>query len=860
MESHTSGDYFNEGSLLNRAIGTCPEADVMMDGVGIRCLLDTGAQVSTVTETFYREHLSGKELVDIQQFLTISAANGLAIPYLGYIETNIEVLGRTFDNVGFLVVRDPSDGPMVERKKRVPGVIGSNIFRIIASMISNDKHLDNDWQDILALYEEATVNRKTSKVRVSGRQSVVIPARSISIIEGSVARPSGNMTYQALVEEIDTTKHPIPNGLSIAPAFINVTNSGKIPLQVANFSSQDVILKPRTVLGNITPAERYHKENGDPTRNSQPRDVTDQITNAMEVGQLNKSQIKQLRELVESHQDIFSMSDDDIGFCDLVEHRIPTNDDNPVRVPHRRIPPHQWDEVRNYLQTSLKSGIIRDSSSPYASPVVLVRKKNGKLRLCVDYRALNAKTRKDAYPLPRIEEALDALKGAKYFCWLDLAHGFHQLPVAEADIEKTALRVGTGGLYEFTRMPFGLTGAPGTFMRVMDKIFGDQNFQTVLIYLDDILVFGRTFEETMQRLDMVLKRLAKHNLKVKPDKCQMFKSKLRYLGHQISEEGLLPDPDKTAAVLAWTKPNTETELRGFLGLAGYYRRFIRNFASIAAPLHNLLHGSGKSKKKKQKSSPPGMSAWDSTCDTAFQELKEKLTSSPVLGHPDFSRPFILEIDASMSGLGAVLSQDQENGRVVLCYASRALRNHEKNMKNYSSMKLELLTLKWAVTEKLRDLLIGAEFTVLTDNNPLSYINSTAKLGATEMRWVSELAQFNFNIKYRSGKSNTNADSLSRKSDHLPETARLEEACIDSARSVHTLIPHDLKSTVDDQRDHVWETESQSFPKRCPPIVSTALQHHKPHDIRRLQTMDKDIGRYKELCLLDKPLSRRRKLK
>ncbi|PIK36839.1 Retrovirus polyprotein [Apostichopus japonicus] len=238
------------------------------------------------------------------------------------------------------------------------------------------------------------------------------------------------------------------------------------------------------------------------------------------------------------------------------------SDDTPIKVPHRRIPPHEWQEVREHLEKLLKQKVIQESSSPFASPVVLVRKKDGKLRLCVDYRALNNKTRKDAYPLPRIEEALDALKGAKYFCSLDLSHGYYQVPVAEEDVEKTAFRAGTGGLYEYLRMPFGLCNAPATFMRLMDHIFGDQNMQTLLIYLDDILVFGSTVEETTARLEMVIERLERHNLKLKPSKCQLFRKKVRYLGHVVSSEGISPDPEKIRAVKDWPLPRNEKELRG----------------------------------------------------------------------------------------------------------------------------------------------------------------------------------------------------------------------------------------------------------------------------------------------------------
>ena len=402
--------------------------------------------------------------------------------------------------------------------------------------------------------------------------------------------------------------------------------------------------------------------------------------------------------------------------------------------------------------------------------MVLVRKPDGRLRVCQDYRLLNAKTYRDAYPLPRIEEALQAMKGAKYFCSLDLAHGFYQLAIADEDIHKTAFRAGTGGLYEFLRMPMGLCGAPGRFMRVMDKIFGDQNFQTIINYIDDLLVFASSVEEMNERLDMVLTRLAKHGLKVKPEKCHLFKQKIKYLGHEISETGISPDPGKISAMMEWEIPRTEQELRAFLGLCGYYRRFVPGFARLAAPLHALLSGTGKGpnnskrKYKDTKFQPLG-EKWDEKCTTAFNQLKTHLTSPPILGHPDFSKPFILEVDARFLGLGAVLSQEQEGKRVVLAYASRSLHKQERNISNYISMKLELLALKWAVTSKFRDMLMGTNFVVYTDNNPLSYLMKTAKLGATEMRWAAELSQFDFTIRYRSGISNGNADALSRKVKH-----------------------------------------------------------------------------------------------
>ena len=421
-------------------------------------------------------------------------------------------------------------------------------------------------------------------------------------------------------------------------------------------------------------------------------------------------------------------------------------------------------------------GVLRESSSAYAAPIVIVRKKTGEMRMWVDYRAVNAKTPRDAYPLPRIEEALDILRGAKFFCSLDLAHGYYHIPIATEDIHKTAFRSGTGGLYEFTRMCFGLTGAPAKFMRLMDKLFGDLNFQSVLVYMDDILVFGATVEETLKRVEVVLHRLKVANLKIKPNKCQMFHEKLRYLGHIVSEERMEPDPGKITAITQWIQPTNVTELRQFLELCGYYRRFVPKFASIAGPLHRLTGGCGTKGKRKTKTSTVPPWEWTEECEAAFNKLKNALTDEPLLGYPDFRRPYILEIDASFRGLGAVLSQEQDGKVVVLSYASRTLRPAERNMDNYSTMKLEMLGLKWAVTEKFRDYLLGSECTVYTDNNPLSYLQTSARLGAMEMRWAAELAQFQLNIKYRSGKANSNADALSRKlqHEHEPHSARFEE--------------------------------------------------------------------------------------
>uniref|UniRef100_A0A8P4GKR5 Gypsy retrotransposon integrase-like protein 1 n=1 Tax=Dicentrarchus labrax TaxID=13489 RepID=A0A8P4GKR5_DICLA len=458
------------------------------------------------------------------------------------------------------------------------------------------------------------------------------------------------------------------------------------------------------------------------------------------------------------YADVFAAQDEDLGYTDQVKHEIPVVDESPVSQPYRRIPPNQYQEVREHISELLRKGVIQESSSSYASPIVLVRKSDGTLRLCVDYRRLNAKTRRDAFPLPRIDESLDALSGAKFFSTIDLASGYHQVAVHEKDRNKTAFTT-PFGLYEYLRMPFGLCNAPATFQRLMQATMSDLVFQIVLVYLDDLLVFSPTFQDHLVRLETVLKRLRDTGLKVKVEKCHFLQSEVRFLGHQVSSQGIGTDPDKICAVKLWPIPSTVKELRSFLGFCSYYRRFIEGFSQIAGPLHDVVNTCMK-ECNQAKVNQKFRSAWTPQSQLAFELLKEKLTSAPTLGYADFTRPFLLETDASSLGLGAVLYQEQGGRKKVIAYASRRLRGAEKNDQNYSSMKLELLALKWAVTEKFRSYLLGSKFTVITDNNPLCHL-STANLGAVQQRWVAQLAVFDFDVKYRPGRCNTAADALSR---------------------------------------------------------------------------------------------------
>lgn len=308
-------------------------------------------------------------------------------------------------------------------------------------------------------------------------------------------------------------------------------------------------------------------------------------------------------------------------------------------------------------------------------------------------------------------------------------------------------------------MPFGLCNAPATFQRLMQATMSDLAFQIVLIYLDDLLVFSSTFQDHLVRLETVLSRLRDTGLKIKVEKCHFLQPEVKFLGHQVSCKGISTDPDKIHAVKAWPVPRNVKELRSFLGFCSYYRRFIQGFSQIAGPLHDVVNACFKVSGRTCAESL-FIQHWGPKCLKAFESLKEMLTGAPTLGYADFTLPFLVETDASNLGLGAILYQVQEGRRKVIAYASRRLRGAERNDQNYSSMKLELLALKWAVVEKFRSYLLGSKFTVLTDNNPLCHL-ATAKLGAVQQRWVSQLAVFDFEVKYRPGRCNSAADALSR---------------------------------------------------------------------------------------------------
>jgi len=385
----------------------------------------------------------------------------------------------------------------------------------------------------------------------------------------------------------------------------------------------------------------------------------------------------------------------------------------PISLAPYRMSPAELAELKKHIEELLPKQFIRPNVSPWVTPVLLVKKKDSGSRLCVDYRQLNKVTIKNKYPLPRIDDLMDQLRGASVFSKIDLRSGYHQIRVKAKDIPKTAFRTRYGH-YEYLVMPFGVTNAPAVFMDYMNRIFRPYLDKFVVVFIDDILVFSRTHDEHMEHLRIVLQILKDKELYAKLSKCEFWLEKVKFLGHVISKDGISVDPAKVEAVMQWERPKTITEIRSFLGLAGYYRRFIEGFSKIAAPLTRLT----------MKGQP---FVWTSKSEESFQELKPRLTTSPVLVIPNPNESFEVFCDASKMGLGCVYGW-------VIAYASRQLRKHEEN---YPTHDLELAAIVFAL-KIWRHYLYGTQFKVFSDHKSLKYLFDQKELNMRQRRWMEFL--------------------------------------------------------------------------------------------------------------------------
>lgn len=457
---------------------------------------------------------------------------------------------------------------------------------------------------------------------------------------------------------------------------------------------------------------------------------------------LSPQETAKLQKLIDSY--LQDLEEGKLGRTHLVKHVIDSGDAAPIKQRYYPISPARQKLVNEELEKMLKLGVVVPSKSAWSSPIILLDKPDGSKRFIVDFRRVNAVTKRDAYPLPRVTSILDRLRDARYLSSLDVKSAYWQVPLDEASQDKTAFTIPGKGLFHFTTMPFGLHNSPATWQRLIDTVLGPVLEPHVFVYLDDIIISTKTFEHHLEILEEIFRRLKEANITLNKEKCNFCRSELKYLGYIVDREGLRVNPEKVEAIVNIPVPTNQKQVRQLCGTASWYRRFIPNFSTRMHPLNLLL-------RKKQRF------VWSEEAQRAFEDIKSCLIKAPILSCPDFEQPFIVSCDASGVGLGAVLSQEGPKGEVVIAYASRSLSKGEQK---FSVTERECLAVVWAI-EKFRPYIEATKFTVITDHYSLLWLHNLKEPQGRLARWALRLQPFDFTLVHRKGKENVVPDLLSR---------------------------------------------------------------------------------------------------
>lgn len=676
----------------------------------ILLLIDTGASVSAI----FSKNLSKNETVNTAEIITINGISGsttsLGSAYLSLQADNVRICHK------FVVIETFNDD--------FHGILGSDFFEIYKACINYE---DRNFT--------FTINNQNKSLPLVSKvkYNTSIPARCEIITFCSVSTKNDCVV---LPQEIG-------KGIFVASSLAH-PKENKIPVRLLNIREEDVEItnfEPR-----IASLDEYEICSFPKKLLSVER--VDRILDLIKVSHLNREEKQAVEHVCAKFADVFHLPDDPLTTTNVYEHKISLEANaTPAYIKPYRLPQAQKSEIENQIDKMLKDGIIEPACSPWSAPLLIVPKKSDnsgtrKWRVVIDYRALNMKIQNDKFPLPCITEILDSLSGAIYFSHLDLSQGYYQVALDSSSRPCTAFST-TKGQFQMTRLPMGLKSSPSAFSRAMTIAMSGLNYESCFIYLDDLIVFGKNLIDHNKNLVKVLQRLRHVKLKLNPSKCDFLRKEILYLGHVISESGVSPDPEKIHAIKNFPTPHDAQSTKRFVAFANYYRKFIENFANIAAPLNYLTRKNVPFK-------------WSEECEKAFKKLKLLLSSPPVLQYPDFTEnnTFILKTDASGTAIGAVLTNSNDQ---PVAFASRMLNKAERN---YCTIEKELLAIVWGI-KHFRPYLYGRKFIICTDHKPLLYLfgmtNPSSRL--TKFRLILE--EYDFEVQYIKGKSNIVADALSR---------------------------------------------------------------------------------------------------
>ena len=637
-------------------------------------------------------------------------------------------------------------------------IIGMNDIRALALTIDFQRMLVTKSDLWLPIHD---VNSTLIGRKVVVRKSVVVPRRSQHIISASVEGAEDEFIFSdtPVVLEAD---QDLMNYCGVIPAkSVHQFIEPELPVMVYNGTEDDITFSSDTVLGcfgevdivsqtkfdTSTDADTCSRKVSTPADNLEASELPEHTKPMYEnsCGNLTESQQLQLKQFLIEFQDVISKGDHDLGLTHLAEHDIDTGDAKPIKIPPRRLTPEAREASDKIVKDLLARGLISPSKSQWSAPVVLSKKKDGSYRFCIDFRVtVNKVAKTDSWPLPLIEETLEHLGEARWFSSLDLASGYWQIPMSEKSKEKSAF-VTRLGLFHWNVMPFGLSTAGATFQRLLENILGDMRFSSCLIYIDDLIVYAKDFQSSIQELRKVFLKLRDANLKVKAKKCFLFRDSVTYLGFKVSSKGIETLDDKVKAINEWPIPQSRKALRSFLGVCGFYRKFIQNYSSIAKPLTELT-------------SEHVTYCWSDKCQEAFDILKSKLTSAPILGFPREKGRYKLQTDACDVGIGCVLSQEQGGKWVVISYGSKTLSPAEQV---YCVRRKEMYAIVYFINQ-YRHYLANHRFLVVTDHYSLKYWQRYKDASGQLARWLTFLASYQFDIETVAGAKNSNADGLSRR--------------------------------------------------------------------------------------------------